>query len=393
MRNKINILYVIGSLRVSGAEKALVTIVRGINKERFHPIVCCTGGGGELESTIRKCGIPVKIFGSGRFYDFVEIIKLSQFIKRENVDIVHTQLFESDIIGRIAAKLAKVPIIISTFQNIYQWKQSKKLKERIKTIVDRITSNYYTDQLIAVSHSVKNFHIEKCGIRADKIVTLPNLVDFEKLKLRDGFDPVKKRQELSLKPGVPIMINIGRLFPQKGQKYLIQAAAKVASTFKKVKFLIVGNGFLLSDLKREVESLQLSDNVKFLGKRDDIPELLSISDVFVLSSLWEGLSVALLEAMAMGKPIVATNVDGALDVIKHKKEGLLVPPKDSNALTKAIIYLLENKEKAKKMGTAAKKKVVEQFSTNVVVRKLEQLYEKLLTEKLSSGVNNVFRKS
>lgn len=388
MRERINLLHVIGSLQIGGAEKLLVSTMRKIDKKRFNPIVCCTGAGGELEQNMRECGIPVKVLcsnrpGSGSFYDLIEIVRLAYFMRKNRIDIVHTHLFESNVIGRIAAKLAKVPVTVSTIHNIYHWKKGKGFKNRIKALVDKITANYFTDMLIAVSDSVRKYHID-LGFNAKKIVILRNMVDLNEFKPLHNFDPVKKRRELRLDINCPVILNVAVLSEQKGHKYLLKAAKSILTTVPNTQFLIVGDGPLKAQLMSIAKIAGVSDNVTFIGMRKDIPELLSTCDIFVMSSLWEGLPITLLEAMAMAKPIVATSVGGIPEVIENGKDGILVPPKDPEALADAIIYLLRNKEKAKEMGIAAMKKVEEQYSASVVVRKLEQLYEELLSKKLKN---------
>lgn len=381
MNSKINILYFINSLNVGGAERCLVSLIKKINRQKFNVIVCCMRKTGELISEVEKLGIPVITLGY-RPFNPVSIYRLSNIIREVKADIVHTQLYEADIIGRLAAKIAQVPVVISSIQNIHWWKSDHKLAPRIKAAIDRITVNYCTAKVIAVSDAVKEFHIKQVGYNSRKVTVLYNTINLDEFTLPGNLDPKRKKEtDFELQPETPVIINVASLTPQKGQVYILQAVPKVLKAIPDTHFLIVGQGRLNPELQAIARETGISNNVIFTGLRSDIAELLAMSDIFVLPSLWEGLSVAVLEAMAMKKPVVATNIAGMSELVINGETGVLVPIRDADALADAIINLLRYKQKAQRFGDAGRKRVTKFFSDDVVVTKLENLYEQLLTQK------------
>jgi glycosyltransferase involved in cell wall biosynthesis len=178
-----------------------------------------------------------------------------------------------------------------------------------------------------------------------------------------------------------IIITVGRLHAQKGHCYLLQAIAKAEKKVPKIKLIIIGEGEEENNLKNLVKSLDLTDKIIFAGLRGDVEKIFPIAELFILPSLWEGMPNVILEAMAAGKPVVATKVGGVPEVVVHGETGILVPPEDSNALTSAIIDLLRDKLKAKMMGQAGRMRIEEHFTISKTIEKTEYLYRKLLKEK------------
>ncbi|MBT6048620.1 MAG: glycosyltransferase, partial [Candidatus Scalindua sp.] len=186
------------------------------------------------------------------------------------------------------------------------------------------------------------------------------------------------REEMGFSNSVPVIGAIGRLVWQKGFEYFIEAIPGLLKEFKEARLLIVGEGELEEELKLKSKRLGLEDKLTFTGFRSDIKEILTSIDIFILPSLLEGLPMILLEAMAMEKPIVATDIDGIREVLADGEAGLLVPPRDTEALSEAIVDLLNHRDKAYQMGLAARKVVAARFGVDIMVQKVEDVYEKLL---------------
>lgn len=359
---------------MGGAEKLLVTKLKTIDREKFEPIVYCTTELGPLLEEVKPLNIPVHLLGTLRFYNLKAINTLVKFIKNEKIDIIHSHQFIPDILARIAGKLTKIPVV-TTYHNVYPWKKSKRLFDKLKVLVDRITANHLTSQVVAVSSAVRNFHIKNVGIKEEKIKVMNNFIDMDKFFLLNSYDREAKKQELSLSNESKVIINIASLTPQKDHKCYFEAARLILTKYPNTMFLIAGDGELREKLQNTLEESGLNNNVKLLGNRNDVAELLKISDVFVLSSLWEGMPVTIIEAMAMGKPIVCTDVGGVRDAIIENENGYLVPPKDPQVLGEAILKLLDNEKVAINMGNKGKQIAEREFSADFVVRQFEEMYE------------------
>lgn len=369
---QINVLQLITGLDIGGAEKLLLSTARRLNSNKYRTIVCYLKGEGALSEDFEKSGIAVIALGMRHRLDFTAIIKLVRLIKKERIGLVQTHLIHAHIIGRIAAKLVGVPVIISTEHNLY----NRGGKYLLLNLINRITARF-TDRMIAISEAVKDSIVESGRIRASRVSVIYNGIDTNEFKRING-----KREEFPINPAPSVVGMVARLEPQKGHRYFLKAASQVVKDIPGVKFLVVGDGPLKEKLRTQATKLGLSRDVIFAGSRRDVPQILGALDILVLPSLWEGLSNVILEAMAAGKPVVATEVGGIPEVVKDGETGLLVPPKDPDALARAIVKLLQNKELAKRMGRAGKKRVKEHFTIERTVAQTEKLYNSLIAQKL-----------
>ncbi|MBU1087432.1 MAG: glycosyltransferase [Candidatus Omnitrophica bacterium] len=365
-----NILYTMNSAEIAGSEKALILLLRRLNRKKFNPIVMCPAQG-PLIKRLRKENVRVLVNIQKSRFGLSTLYNLVQILKRENIDLVH---LHSTRVHAIIAKLLRIPVVerINMTRHKYIWSFSKFV------FIDRLMS-CFVDRFIIVSEALKRDMIKR-KISKRKLLTIYNGIDWN--ELTEPSEIIKTKRELSLSDDDIVIGVIGRLVKQKGHKYFIEAAVSILEKFPKAKFLIVGNGPLEKDLKSFVKKAGIDNNVIFTGFRNDIANLLEIMDIFVLPSIWEPLSNALLEAMAIGKPIVATNVDGTAEALNHNYSGLLIKPEDSSEIAKAVVKLLENKEKALKMGMAAKEVVKARFCLEGMAKRTEDVYLDLLTGNL-----------
>jgi len=376
---KKNVLQLVNGFGIGGAEKALLELVRRLDRDKYRVIVCSVGQGGILETEFKNYADRVAVFPKKFSFDISLIWKVAKLMQKENIDIVQTTLFYADVIGTFAAMLARVPVMIS-------WQTALALPTgHLKDDKLRHTTSYkyavkHIDKIIAVSDDIKTFFVEKRGIEADKIITIPYGVDLDLYSCRNG---IKKREELNLNAFDPVIGVVGHLSEVKGHTYLIEAAPKICKEFPDVKFVFAGSGPQRETLEKQVKNFNLSSNFHFLGVRRDIPELLNIIDIFVLPSLFEGLPNVILEAMASSKPVVASAVGGIPEAVQHQVTGLLVPPKDPDALADAILKMLADREWATNMGKEGRKRVEEFFSIENEVKKIQQVYDDLFEQKIS----------
>ncbi len=363
MANKIKIIYVTAALEVGGAEMFLYDLVKHIDRQSFDVTVATVIGGGSLEPQFKALGVPVFVFG-GRYSKLLggicEACKLYHLFKKEKPDIVHTQLFPADLWGRIAAKLAGVPIIVTTEQNVNV--DQNCLREMLKRWTYKLA-----DKVVAISTAVKRYSLVRYGVPESKIEIIPNDVNLERFTVQSLKSKVESQKK--------VILTVGRLVLQKGQKYLLEAFSILNN--KDTELWLAGEGNLRPELEKQARDLKIDGQVKFLGRRHDVPTLLAQADLFVFPSEWEGLGVAVLEAAAARVPMVATAVDGILDIV-DKDSAMLVPPKDSHALARAIDFMLANPDKAKAMAERAYNQVKNNFDIKVVVGKYENLYRRLI---------------
>ena len=248
---------------------------------------------------------------------------------------------------------------------------------------------HFTDKIITLTELEKNDLINFKICNSNKITVINSGIELEKYKLIN-FDRFKKRQEFSIHNDENVVGIIGRLDPIKGPQFFIEASNKIIEKLKNIKFLIVGDGILRKSLESQVKNLGIRDKFIFTGWREDTPEIISILDICILPSLNEAVGRALLEAQAAGVPVVANNVGGIPEIVKHGETGILLQPKDSKGLQEAIISLLQDKSRRLRMGQAAKNWVGEQFSQFKMIDKVHGLYNE---SKKQRKDKNLFRKS
>ena len=296
--------------------------------------------------------------------------RLRRLIQQERFDIVHTHLLHADLYGTLAAKWAGVRDIISSKHNDDAFRHYKPIQW-----LNAILTRWHT-RIIVISDWIGKFNYEVEGLPAEKIVRIHYGVQPE--TIRCHADPHFIRKEFALPAEVPIIGTIGRLTAQKGQIYLLQAVRQVAAEFPEVRLVLVGNGELRSELESQAYQLGIASNVIFTGYRADALKLLSGFDLFVFPSLWEGFGLVLLEAMALEKAIVASNVSAIPESVQNGKTGLLVPPKEAQALAKALVTLLGDPQLSRTMGKAGFQRLQTHFTVEKMVRETESLYNEIL---------------
>jgi glycosyltransferase involved in cell wall biosynthesis len=227
----------------------------------------------------------------------------------------------------------------------------------------------------AVEESSRNFHLPTRAL-----VAIPNAIDIGRARIPDGFDRAVKRQQLGLDGTAPLICTVARLHPDKGHRFLFQAAERLTNQFPTAVFAIVGRGDGEQALRVQAAAATAAQRIHFLGERSDVPEILAASDLFVLPSLNEGLSIAMLEAMAVGVPVVATDVGGASDILTPGQTGWLVPSGDPTVLADAIDDALSHPERARAYAERARTLVETEFSIETHSQRLEALYRQVLAE-------------
>ena len=370
----IRILHISKMKGVSGSENHLLTLLAHLDKSRFEVELCILAEPDHIPllqnyaAQLEAAGVHVVFQTMRRHIDERLIGNLCAYMKRKQIQIVHTHLIHADVYGTIAAKLAGVPVIISSQHNDDQFRRS-----RLIIWLNRLLAHWQS-KIIVISDWVGKFLQEVEGIPAEKITRIHYGLDPKPIEALA--DPAYIRQQFQIPDGAPVIGTIGRLTAQKGQTYLLDAARLLKNDFPNLRVVVIGDGELRHDLEAQAKTLDITDNVIFTGLRSyhEAMCLLSGMDVFVFPSLWEGFGLVLLEAMALKKPIVASNVSAIPESVLDGKTGLIVPPRQAEAIAEALRALLRDFEKAEKMGVAGFQRLQAAFAVESMVTATANLY-------------------
>ncbi len=367
------ILQLISSAGFFGAENVLIelstelqamgiSITIGIFNNQLRPDL-------ELMKRARERSLHTHVFRCRGRFDLGTISQICKYLKSENIDIIHSHGYKSNIYALLSS-WNKNMLLVSTCHN---WITLSN-KMIFYSYLDKIALRKF-DIVIPVSNSVKKSLLSS-GVSNKKISLIENGINVQRFSTCEETENI--RREIGISLTRKVIGTVGRLSEEKGHKYLLLAAQEILKVDKNCIFLIVGDGNLRCSLELEAKALGIDDNIIFLGKRSDIPLLLSIMDIFVLPSLIEGQPMALLEAMAAKKPVVATNVGDIQKILKHNYSGYLVSPCNSEAIAEGIFYYLNNFENALKNGENAFNEVINNYSSVRMAREYLYVYNKYL---------------
>ncbi|MEZ4869900.1 MAG: glycosyltransferase family 4 protein [Caldilineaceae bacterium] len=391
--DRIKILHLITHLGIGGAQDNTLLTVKGHSRARYE--VHLAAGQDYTDWVARGQTYADEFFvvpdlcRNGQLQsDLRALHQLTTLFKKQQYQIVHTHSAKAGTLGRIAARRAKVPIIIHTYHS-FGWQVANTvhprpwqvcvaaLKKQSYTLIERYAASV-SDALITVSELNRQ---EALAIRlaaSKKFTNIYSGIDLSRFQVKAG--SAELCAQLGLDPARPVIGTVGRLSTQKAPLDFVAAAKMVLAQKPDCQFLMVGDGPLAPAVRHAIAA---EPRIKLSGYRDDIPEVLAALDVFVLSSLWEGLGRALTEAMIMGVPVAATAVDGVPELVTHQQTGLLSPPGDPSQLAMHIVWLLDNPADAQRMQQAAKARVVPAFGAERMVEQIEALYDRLLKAKES----------
>lgn len=377
---KISLLH-LTKVNTLGIRKFLLDLIKYTDREKFDISVACPSDG-PLEDDLKRIGIKVKIIEMEReikpLSDIKSFLDIVSYIRKEKFDIVHTHCSKAGFLGRVAARLLGVKGIIYTPNSWFFDEPMSIIKRKFYIFLEKFAA-YFGDIIVAVTKEERTAVIQKKITKPDKIVTIYDGIDFSDLDT-----PVDNSyifREFGISETTPIVGMIARLVPQKAPEDYVFAAAKVIQHIPKVRFFLIGDGILRKRVESLIDRLQIRDNFCLTGYRDDIKEFLSILDIVVLTSRYEGLPLILLQAMAIRKPVVITRIKGINEVIDDGKNGIIVPIGDISAISNSIIYLLEHEDMAAIIGRNARKPVERKFTALQMAKKYEKLYCKLMSRR------------
>jgi starch synthase (maltosyl-transferring) len=367
----VRITLVITDLDVGGAERALVNLATRLDLRRWAPSVVALGSPGRLADELRREGIPCECLGCSRHRPLQVVARLARALRRHRPELVQSFLFHANLAARLAAPLAGRPWVIGGLR-------VAEHRKRWHLVLDRLTASLGSGS-VCVSQGVLRFSRDVAGLDARRLTVIPNGIDARRFEQASAVP----REELGVPEHAHLALAVGRLDAQKGIPDLLAAAERVVSQNPDWHLALAGDGaertWLLDRLAAQP---MLGGRIHWLGTRDDIPSLLRSADLLVLASLWEGMPNVVLEAMAAGRPVVATAVEGTEELVVPGQTGWLVPPGDPRSLGAALLAASRDPERCRILGSNGRVRIEREFSLERTVASYERLWSGLLGYKL-----------
>ncbi len=341
-------------------------VVTRLDPARWKPAVYCLGNPGRLVSELEAAEIPVTCFHARGLRDILVVRRLAKALRTQKPELLQTFLFHANLLGRLAGWWAGVPHIVSGI---------RVAEKRTKTHLwcDRLT-NWLVDRNVCVSNAVAQFSTSEGGLKPSKTIVIPNGVDYERFA---NAQPAVL-SEFGIPEGSRVIVSVGRLAPQKGLVYLLNALPELLQNYEDIHQLFVGDGPQREALRSLATELGIADRVHFAGWRADVPALLKACDCLALPSLWEGMPNVVLEAMASGIPVVATRVEGVEEQITSGENGFIVAPKSRNALVEGIDQVFRDQTRISNIIKSAQQTTMNDFTWNSIASKYEELFQHIL---------------
>jgi glycosyltransferase involved in cell wall biosynthesis len=381
---RLKVLFIIDSLLyLAGTEKHLFKLVSRMDKRRYECYVCAFSSNDEILRRFNQAGATTLLLPLERIYGlaaFKQAVRLFRFIKQHGIEVVQLFHFAAEIFGLLVARLAAVPVVITSKRDM------GFLNSRWHALALRLVDPLI-DKTICVSEAVMKELATRKLLNPQKAVVIYNGVEIDEFQnCANGRCEEKRR--LGLQPQAPVVMLVANSRPIKDFETFVEAAHKVLQAQPNVRFVVVGGEYFHTadavpsyqeKIRAKADKLGLNGNLTFLGGRSDVPQLLSLSDICVLTSLSEGFSNTLLEYMAAMKPVVATDAGGNREAVIDGETGFVVPLKAAGKIAEAIIKLLADKELAARMGMAGRKRVEKFFLIDKMVQEFQALYAELLS--------------
>ncbi|REJ71937.1 MAG: glycosyltransferase [Planctomycetota bacterium] len=360
------VAFCITDLDAGGAERCLATLASGLKRRGWEPHVYCLSAGGALVDRLVEANVPVTCLGMRSWRNIGTVVTLARQLRAQRPALLQTFLFHANLVGRLAAVMAGVPVVVSGVR-------VAERERRWHLSLDRITQ-WAVTMNVCVSRAVANFSQTAGGIPREKLAVIPNCVDVDRFRNASPAD----LSEFGIGPGERTLLAVGRLHRQKGHRLLLEAAAPLLDRDPHLHVLIAGEGPLRAALQESIAAASWGPQVHLLGPREDIPQLMRAATLFVLPSLWEGMPNVLLEAMAAGVPAVASDVEGVRELLAPAGEKLIVPPGSAESLRSGIETVLSDPASARKIAHDLQVISQERFARSSLLDSYAGLYNELL---------------
>lgn len=372
-----NILQLHDSAGLYGAETVILSLSKAMRQTKYNPILGCIMTNQkepELAKVAETSALDVVHFPMRKNLDPFVVKKIHHLLRKRHIKLIHAHGYKSNLLGLIASKAYGIPII--TTNHLFPPMPLDDRKLQLYSKFDAYFTMKQLDKIVAVSEEIRQ-KLLKTGLKESNTVTIENGIDLDLYGSSTKFDKPSFRRALGISSDSLVIGSLGRLTPQKGYTFLLEAARKILSNNIPFVLLIAGDGFLRAQLEEYAAKLAMEENVKFVGFRKDPHNLLKIMDIFVLSSFDEGLPMGMLEAMAARIPVVVTSVGDIPKVIQNNKNGILVQPENSDMLAERIAYLLNNTSLRYELSRNAFETVSRYHSKEAMCNKYLDLYESL----------------
>lgn len=389
--NPLRVLYVINGLGTGGAERSLSEMLPGLVARGVQPRIVCLHPRREgVEAEVRRQGVPVDVFPGPLP---ARVRRLRRLIAEERPDLVHTAIFEANLTGGLAAARSGRPVLMSLVNTPYETARLqdphiRPLGLRAARVVDAWMSHRLARHFHAITEAVKNAAVRTLRISPERIT----VVERGRSPLRLGAPGEERRRQVRWQLGIPaedhVLITVGRQEYQKGHRYLLQALSLLLPARPRLRLLLAGrSGYATEELTRLHGAFGLKDRVWFLGHREDVPDLLAAADLFVFPSLWEGLGGAVIEAMALGLPVVASDIPALREVVAAGHNADLVPPGSPGELARAIGALLDDPGRAAVWGARGRQIFEMRFTLDRCTARMADLYAKVVAMAAAGSPN------
>ena len=367
-KNKIKLIHAVFSLDTGGLEKLLVEMLKRLDRDFFDVSVYCLTEEGAVSKEIERLGLKIRYFNKQDGICYKLPFKIARFLKAEKADLIHTHDSSANFYGGIAARLAGVNVILNTEHGgIYFESNRKKAINRFLTALN-------TKQ-ICVSESIKK-DLESMKVSNRRLITINNGID---LKIFEpAVDKLYKRKSMGVRENDFVITNVGRFSREKNQRLLLDAAQDILEVIPNAKIVFVGDGELKEQLEDKAKAKGLAGRVFFLGTRNDVPEILKASDCFVNCSVSESFGLAIVEAMAAGMPVIATDVGGVKEIITNNETGILIKADDKEALIKAVLRIRDDVAYRTEIIKNAKERANKRYNIDNMVQEYSNLYKEVL---------------
>jgi glycosyltransferase involved in cell wall biosynthesis len=365
----IAVLYFTNSVVRGGAEEHILTLLRKLDRAVFRPVLVCPSECAEQLRPDLPQDVPVEELKFERPYQIGRARQLAKLFKQYQIGIVHSHLFSSSLAASPVARLSGVPVVMETPHLREAWRHGLI---KGSYAVDRAIASC-VDHYIAVSEANARYLINEKRLPLQKVHVIHNGCDLNKYNPH-GKVPPGLRASLGVAEDDPVIVALGRLEPQKGHRNLLDAQARVLREIPKAKLVCVGTGALAQELLDQTRKLGIQNSVRFVGYQSNVADWLALADISVLPSLFEGLPLVAIESLAAQRPMVATAVDGTVEVIINDQTGLTVPPDNVEELAAALIRLLRQPELRSRLAQTGRQFVLEHFSQEQQIRKTQDLY-------------------
>jgi glycosyltransferase involved in cell wall biosynthesis len=407
---KYRILHVLPDMRMGGGQILLIRNLPKMDSSRFEHVVCYLEPNFEMVPSFQEIGVnPICLHHRGD-KDFRTVYRLVELMRREKIDLVHTNNTPLDkTYGQWAALLARIPVvntlhgmgsqtleplkerafvpnspalarrkIHTAAQSLLDGRFVEKFNHRASCTLDRWRARWSIKHLIAVSDAVRRswgWFQHDLHLPHDQVSIVYAGLDVQQVMEETPPETVAAlRKELDLEDAHPLLVNVARLVPEKGQKYLIPMMKKIVKQYPKAKLIVIGDGPLEDEVQEQINQAGLQEHIKLLGTRMESSALMAMGDIFVLPSLSEGFGLVVQEAMALGKPVVAFGIPPLREFVADNVSGFLVGVEDSAAMAEKVLHLLANPDLMQEMGQAGQRIVQEKFTSETTVRNIERVY-------------------